>query len=60
MNEKLKKYLELHDSADTPVKQWRSIIKNAVTTFNQEHGTNYDPHDTFMEYVQTKGQEGEV
>lgn len=40
------------DQGDSlPFDEWRESLEEAVRVYNEEHGTNFDPHETFLSYV---------
>lgn len=43
-------FLTAHDDADQPDGAWQAIIENAVTFYNEENGTDFDPFDGWMAY----------
>jgi hypothetical protein len=38
-------------AGDEPDGAWQAILEDVVTFWNNEHGTDYDPHDTFHEWL---------
>jgi hypothetical protein len=48
-------YMELFDDDDAPDGAWQAILEDAVETFNEANGTNYDPNDAFHDYIENSG-----
>lgn len=60
MPEELKAFLDAHNDPNASQGAWQAMLEDAVNMYNEQHGTNYDSFDTFMDYVQQRGQQGEV
>lgn len=50
--EQLFLWMEDFDNAELPDGAWQAVLEDAVTTFNEENNTQFDPLDSFLEYVQ--------
>src|SRR6478752_9383488 len=50
--QKLFNYMETHDDNDMPDGAWQAMLQGAVEEFNEDNGTNHDPYDMFLEYVE--------
>jgi len=47
-------YMQANDDSDLPQGAWQAMLEDAVEAYNNQHGTNFDPYDMFMEYIQWK------
>jgi hypothetical protein len=55
MTDELYYFIEAHDNDDLPDGAWWSVLENAVTYWNEKHGTNFDENETVHAYVERKG-----
>lgn len=51
IEDKLYKFMEDFDNSELPLQAWQEQLEDAVVSFNEEYETNYDPRDSFIEYV---------
>lgn len=53
MNQQLEIHLELVNDCftDSPQDVWEKVMLNAVTTFNNYMGTNFDAHESLLEWM---------
>lgn len=45
-------YMDAHNNQDAPDGAWQAMLEDAVEMFNEDHGTNFDSHDMFIEWAQ--------
>lgn len=54
MLEDLMFYMQANDDPSLSDGAWQATLEDAVEAYNQQHSTNFDPFDKFMEYLQWK------
>lgn len=47
-------YLEAYDHDELADGAWQAVIEDGVKAYNQRFGTNVDPFDGFMAYVEAR------
>lgn len=45
-------YMELFDDPEAPDGAWQAMLEDAVRQYNEEHGTSYDPYESWLAYTQ--------
>ncbi len=41
-----------NNASDMPDGAWQQMMQDEVHLYNVEHGTNFDPYDAFIEWVE--------
>lgn len=49
-------YLWHFDDDEAPDGAWQAMIEDGVRQYNEEYGTNYDPFETWLAYVNQKSE----
>jgi len=52
MNKELNAFMEAHDNPNASDGAWQAMLEDAVVMYNEQNGTDYDPFDSWMEYIQ--------
>lgn len=47
-------YLSAHDDDDAPDGAWWAMLEDGVRSYNEQHHTNHDPHETVHAYIAQK------
>ncbi len=42
------------DNSELPADQHQEQIEDSIRSYNEEHGTNYDPYKTYIQYLRKK------
>ena len=58
--EKLFLFMSIWDDPDLPNGAWQQCIEDAVSNYNAHYKTNFDPFDSFMEYIHSKDELGKL
>ena len=45
-------FMEFYDDSSASDGAWQAMLKDSVEFFNEENGTDYDPFDSWQEYIQ--------
>lgn len=48
-------FIDAHNDDDASDGAWWAMLENAVTAWNEKHGTNYDENETVHAYIQRVG-----
>lgn len=48
---KVYEFMKAFDDDDLSMGAWQQKLEDAVTAYNEQHGTKYDPIDTFIIYL---------
>lgn len=57
MNDDLYYYMDAFNDEDAPDGAWWAILENAVTFFNAENETSYDPFEMVHAYITRSSEE---
>lgn len=50
--DKLFLFMQDFDDNEAPDGAWQAQLEDAVDTFNEAYETNYDPFESWLEYIQ--------
>lgn len=52
--EKIFAYMDSLNNHELPDGAWQAQLEEAVVSYNDAMGTNFDPYDTFIDYCLSK------
>lgn len=47
-------WMEDFDDSEAPDGAWQAMLEDSVKEYNETFGTNYDPFETWLKYIDIK------